>query len=233
MVGIQQRFRRIDKRSGGTIFIKMIIAFDGNVFSGKTSLIEKLHGLGKSGVIPEHSYFLENVSSEEDAWSVQKKYINTEGKRHEYLSHLSAGSLILLDRSFVSMAAHVSALWTMRGIDIRSHFLHEIVSRIHSNNVIVPDKFCFVMCDYKIIRRRALKDTSKNTDRFYYAQNYLEAIDAFNRRWQEHFQGIVIDTSTDDSVQSGKQAAIQQLADPASLGYNVNDICRCLDEMLT
>jgi hypothetical protein len=71
-----------------------------------------------------------------------------------------------------------------------------------------------------------------NLDITHYEQNYLEVIDAFNRRWQGYFPGVVIDTSTDESVQSGQQSAIKQLAEPASLGHNVNDICRRLGETL-
>ena len=210
----------------------MIIAFDGNVFTGKTSLIEKLHRVEQSSVIPEHGHFLRDIVIGEDAWDIQKKYLGAERLRREYLSGLSSEKLVLLDRSFVSMAAHVAALKTSKGIDIRTRFLRELVGDIQAGRVIIPNKFLFVRCDYEIIKARALKDAVKNTNPLYYGQEYLEAVDNFNRQWQEHFPGVAIDTDTDQSVQLGQLALIKDWDVFNSSGYAVDDICRHLGKLL-
>jgi len=211
----------------------MIIAFDGNVFTGKTSLIEKLHQVEKSSVIPEHSHFLVDIATGKDAWDIQKKYLDVERHRCEYLSNISSEKLILLDRSFVSMAAHVAALNVSRGIDIRSRFLRELVRDIRSGEVIIPGIFLFIRCDYGIIKARALKDFVKNTDPFYYEQKYLEVVDNFNGRWQERFPGLIIDTDASQSVQLGQLALIKEWAVSGASGYAMNDVCRHLGELLT
>lgn len=217
----------------GPSLITMIIAFDGNVFSGKTCFIESLRALHAVTVISEHSHFLDDARLIEDDWSTHMEYIEAETRRVNCLPDTVAGRPILLDRSLVSMAAHVSALFTTRSIDLRGRCLDELLARIQSKRVILPDKFCFVVCDYAILQDRALKDTAKRTDRFYYDNGYLEAIDAFNHAWQRHFSGIVIDTSTDDSVRLAQQELTRQLAACVSSGDVVRDISRWLTDMLT
>ena len=210
----------------------MIITLDGNVFTGKTSLIEKFRQMEQCSVIPEHGHFLADIISGEDAWDMQRKYLGAERRRHEYLSTLSFETLIILDRSFVSMAAHVVALNALRSIDIRSRFLSELIHDIQSGEVIIPDKFLFVRCGYGTIKARALKDIVKNTDPLYYDQEYLEVVDNFNRQWQGRFPGVVIDTDVDQSVQLGQLALIKEWGVSRSSGYAVDDICRHLAKLL-
>jgi thymidylate kinase len=211
----------------------MIIAFDGNVFTGKTSLIEKLHIPGESEVVREHNYFLDVTRTPKDAWSAQKGYLDAEVRRRGYLARLSREKPVLLDRSFVSMAAHVSGLKAARGIDIRGHFLGEIVSLIRSDKIIIPDIFIFVRCDYETIKERARKDLLKHTDELYFEQEYLEAVEHFNNLWQEYFPGRVIDTNAGLSLHLEQLILTKGAGTSHPSSYAVDDICRRLEEMLT
>ena len=210
----------------------MIIAFDGNVFSGKTSFIAGFCGSAKCVVVPEHSHFVADFRSHEDAWSVQQKYLDAEVKRHVYLLGMPSERLILVDRSFVSMAAHVWALYTTQGVDMRARFLGRVTRGIRSNWITLPNQFCHVVCDYPLIRARAAIDVVKRTDRFYMDENYLKAVDAFNRKWQIHFPGCLIDTSTEESAKASQQALVQHLRAVDQPQHDTEACCRRMEELL-
>ncbi len=176
----------------------MIISFDGNVFSGKTSLIKALSELSFGEKIDEQGAFLKNdipshvFSEKEIAISAQLNYLQAEEER---MKHIDENKTCLLDRSFVSMAAHVYALYQVNNLDIRDWFLKEIEVRIYSGKVAIPDIFCFVTCDHEIIEKRASMNISRNTGNIYFNKRYLESIDRFNQKWIQMVEGVTIDTS--------------------------------------
>ena len=77
---------------------------------GKHPSLRSSTGWSKAALFTEHGHFLGDIVIGEDAWDIQKKYLGAERLRREYLSGLSSEKLVLLHRSFVSMAAHVAAL---------------------------------------------------------------------------------------------------------------------------
>lgn len=175
----------------------MIITFDGNVFVGKTSLIKELASLYDFNIIPEQGFFIKGeilthaVTAEDQAIFLQSKYLEAENKRCLYLNTTKTS---LLDRSFVSMAAHIFALYLVNGIDIRDWFLNEIRRQTESGKVIIPDIFCFIKCNHEIIRERADKNKNRNTDQVYLTEKYLDAIEIFNQAWIQKVNGITLDT---------------------------------------
>ena len=175
----------------------MIITFDGNVFVGKTSLIKELASLYDFNIIPEQGFFIKGeisshaVTAEKQAIFLQSKYLQAENKRCLYINTTKTN---LLDRSFVSMAAHIFALYLVNGIDIRDWFLNEIRRQTELGQIIIPDIFCFIKCDHKIIKERADKNKDRDTDQVYFNEKYLDAIEIFNQAWIKRVNGVTLDT---------------------------------------
>jgi deoxyadenosine/deoxycytidine kinase len=212
----------------------MIVAFDGNVFSGKTSIIKELSSLCNSVYIDEQGAFMKTrvsnhgVSSRDQAISLQLKYLIAEEERCAYIQD---DKVNLLDRSFVSMAAHVFALHNIHSIDIREWFLQEIQRRMESGLVIIPDVFCFVRCGHDVISRRIAENKSKDTDCVYYSDKYLCAIDGFNNKWIAKSGGTAVDT--DSVFPIGLAQKLKGLVNvPGKRKLNTQQICDYLRDIL-
>lgn len=184
--------RKLYSRRTFFIITNMIISFDGNVYAGKTTVINQISGDLGATSINEHGNFLEPCDFQ-NPWDLQLRYIEAEARRAKLKV---ADDIHLLDRSFVSMAAHVYAMYKIEKVDMRTRFLEEMSSRMMINQVLMPDFFCFVRCANDVIRARISADGVRGTDPLYYAEPYLEAIDAFNEAWIKKVDGIVIDTNT-------------------------------------
>ena len=175
----------------------MIITFDGNVFVGKTSLIKELASLYDFNIIPEQGFFIkEEISShtiteKKQAIFLQSKYLQAENERCLYVN---TNKTNLLDRSFVSMAAHIFSLYLVNGIDIRDWFLGEVGRQIELGQIIIPDIFCYIKCDHKIIKERVDNNKDRNTDGIYFTEKYLDMIEIFNQAWIKKVKGITLDT---------------------------------------
>ena len=212
----------------------MIISFDGNVFSGKTSLIEALFSLGKFNLIGEHSSFLNtdifthNVTASEMATLLQHNYLEAEARRRSYIK---VDEVNLIDRSFVSMAAHISALNSVRGIDIREWFLKEFNERLRMGKILVPDIYCFVRCGYDTIVERVGLNNSRNTDPIYYEERYLKAIQDFNQAWSSRVGGTTIDTETVIPIRLA-ETLIQQIPVSSQGGLDTQKIQNYLIEIV-
>jgi len=212
----------------------MIIAFDGNVFTGKTSLIKALSVMTDSVVINEHSDFLDaevlnhDITSREAAISLQLKYLDAEERR---CNRLKPNKMNLVDRSFVSMAAHIFALNHIHGVDIREWFLQEIQERIESKKVMIPDVFCFVKCERNIIIKRVHENNSRNTASTYYAGEYLDAIEYFNQNWADRVGSLTIDTDTILPIGLAK-TLIQRISVPCQGTFSTKQLYGYLRELL-
>lgn len=212
----------------------MIIAFDGNVFVGKTSLVRALALILPAIMIDEHSEFLSAhtlshiVTAEDVAVSLQSKYLIAEEKRCAYLKE---GKINLLDRSFVSMSAHVFALNRISGIDIREEFLRGLQKKMESGKVVIPDVFYFVKCDHETIRGRISENSSKNTDPIYYTGEYLDAIEYFNKAWSGKIGGITIDTEAALPIRLA-ETLVSQISVAGQGSFSIQNICSFLREIL-
>ncbi len=211
----------------------MIIAFDGNVFTGKTSLIKAFATANPVFVIDEYSSFLDDntiehqVKNGTSAIFLQEKYFNAEEKRSHILKH---NEINLLDRSFVSMAGHIFALNIVFNIDIRNWFLQRLQVAVDSQKVLIPDIFCFVKCSQKLIKERVSKNFSRATDSLYYSDRYLSAIEYFNSAWSKKVDGITIDTSTLLSVELAK-SLIQQISGCSQGKCSPKDVCAFVQDI--
>lgn len=208
----------------------MIISFDGNVFVGKTSLIQALSTVADFNVIDEQGDFI-NTSNLVDtdnktdvARALQSRYIEAEVRRHPFLRNDKNN---IVDRSFVSMAGHVYAINAVFNIDIRQWFLDEMINLLIKDVVIIPDVYCFLKCNHETIVERVNKDKIKITGPTYYNRNYLEAIDHFNRFWSDRMGGLTVDTNSVEPVELAKNL-IQQRRIFVQGKYSTQHICDCL-----
>jgi len=144
----------------------MIIAFDGNVFVGKTTLCKMYARENKGQVINEHSYFIDLLkknNSVQTEFSSHYRYLLADALRMKVIN----GKKIFLDRSFVSTSAHIYALYQTKEWDFREEHLFYLEKFLQEQSIIVPDVFIFVLCEHDIAQERFLQDHSyikpKNT----------------------------------------------------------------------
>ncbi len=212
----------------------MILSFDGNVGVGKTTLIQALTIKSDFIAMDEHSAFLipsplhHEMSTRENARLLQSAYLEAEAER---AGLMESEHDVLVDRSFVSMAAHVYSLYILSKIDIREWFLAEMLKRMQDAKVIIPDVYCFVTCDHDIIKARCRRDTCKGTDPLYYNDNYLKIIEKFNKEWSTKINGITLDTGSSEPIKLA-EALIQQETLLRQGKHSVLYLNDCLRELL-
>ncbi len=201
-----------------------IIAFDGNVFVGKSTLLGKLSERIDGMVIPEHSFFVGQVpvdgTHKQCSIQTQEVYLKAESSR---VPLIGIGTN-LLDRSYLSLVAHTYAVNKLRIVDMRRDFLGMLMSAMENGRVIIPDAYIVVRCGYAIAKSRfVLGCEEKGTDDLYISKEYFSAVDEFNSRWLSVHGGFEIDTSNNYSTKqfdelrtalfSRKKAGLEQLVD--------------------
>ncbi len=172
----------------------MIISFDGNVFSGKTYFINTLSKSRDFNPIAEHSFFIDKVSnnlfSSNKFLSQQKRYLEVDALRKKYIRE---SKINLIDRSFVSLSAHVLALFKCGIADIRTDYIKLLQKYLNGDRIIIPDYYVFIYSPLEISRRRFANDTKRGTEILYLDKNYFEAVELFNRKWVGLAPGKIID----------------------------------------
>lgn len=210
------------------------IAFDGNVYTGKTSIINALASIGNFSVINEHSSFLEHeyeiqlIETGEDARIQQSKYLDAEIRR---MPKTQDPMIYLVDRSYVSMAAHVTAMKSVFGLDIREWFFGEVSALIQNKRIIVPDVYCHINCCSTRTHERFLADQNRRTESFYRNEKYLVAVNEFNHAWSHYAESISINTdmmSPDKLAEEFMAFRLIHTQNESSTDY----VCKCLREIL-
>jgi hypothetical protein len=112
----------------------VIVAIDGTAFAGKTSLVTEAGRHGAT-VVPEYH----PEDGDRDALERQQAYLDQEVGRTRLVA--DARDLVLLDRSFLSLAAHVWCLFETRGVDILDAFAARLAAALRQRTVVVPDLF--------------------------------------------------------------------------------------------
>lgn len=172
----------------------MIISFDGNVFSGKTTLARQAGRALGGRVIREHGDFLAAAAPgayQNRYLSQQVRYLNAEALR---IRKLSPDKLNLLDRSFVSLAAHVFALYKMGRSDIRRAFLKRLAEYMRAGRVIIPDFYYAVAVPYETAQARfAAGAKRKRTEPGYIEKDYFNHISYFVSQWIRLAGGTKLD----------------------------------------
>lgn len=178
---------------------KMIVSFDGNVYCGKTCLINRLPSdVQKIGEYCEYlSSIQEEIISDQAALNTQLRYLKVDKER---LKRISPRRVNVLDRSFVSLCAHVWAIYRCGELDICREFLKLLNEFVQKDLIIIPDFFVNITCDYAIAKRRFMIDeqtsNAKRTDPLLIDKHYFRFVDDFNNRWCKIVKrSVIIDTS--------------------------------------
>jgi deoxyadenosine/deoxycytidine kinase len=170
----------------------MIIAVDGNVYAGKTTLAKYLARENGMNLIKEYCEYIESIPLAFEFDSMEKneqmRYIRIERDRKK---EVAVGNNIL-DRSFVSMSAHVYASYKCGLNDIRRFYLEELRSALNADQVIIPDYYILVICDHNVSKERMFLNNFKNTPSVFIDMDYYNYVNEYNHRWQEAFSGLVL-----------------------------------------
>ncbi|MBU4512610.1 deoxynucleoside kinase [Patescibacteria group bacterium] len=173
----------------------MIISFDGNVFTGKTTLINKLALICPCDVISEHSDFIDSVTEisvfGNNYMNEQLRYIGVDKLRKQALGR----RVCLLDRSFVSMSAHVYALFIVGSADIRNFYIQELKRCLANKEIIVPSKYINLVSPHSIAKQRFDRNQERGTDKAYIDRKYFTAIEKFNSLWARYVVSMMVDTN--------------------------------------
>lgn len=182
--------------------IIMLIAVDGNVFSGKTILLKNLSKRIGGNIICEYSEYLKRIDKtpapgRHDSIDTHQSYIDLDRERKIDLKK----GINLLDRSFVSLSAHVYALFKKTKVDLRDKHLNLLNLAVNANNVLIPDIYIFLKCDRGTCLERYFDDKSsdhqKHTDSIFIDEEYFSFINKFNVTWQDLIaeKGVTIDNN--------------------------------------
>lgn len=178
----------------------MIIALDGNVFVGKTTLCNVFSKFKKGIVIKEHSEFVYKIKNKlpnhQDNFFEHSHYLKVDAIRMKYIKN----KLIFLDRSFISLSAHVYALYKIGSNDFRLKHIHCLIKLFNINKLIIPDNYIFVTCKYSLAKERYIwnknSTNNKKTPDIFINAKYYKAINEFNLLWQSNIKnGLIINTS--------------------------------------
>lgn len=160
----------------------MIIAFDGNVFAGKTTLINYLTDKIDCWSVAEHTFFINKIKKGGGYSPVFNEHL-----RYLYVDRLRIKMInkgvSLIDRSFVSLSAHAYALYFSSGVDLREKHLEILRSFLQQKKIIIPNLYVFVSCEMGIAKKRLL--TVHNEPNMFIEKKYFFAVEKFNLLWQK------------------------------------------------
>lgn len=173
----------------------MIIAFDGNVFSGKTALARALARAIDADVVAEHSDCVD-LHGASDTRTVHDRYINTEVMRAK--RHAGSRKSIILDRSAVSLCAHAYATYRLGGEDLRRRTITRLRAMADDDTIIIPDVLFHTVCSHATIISR-WNDSggaicAKNTAAALLTKEYQAHIDYFVQQCVSALGGVQICT---------------------------------------
>lgn len=101
----------------------------------------------------------------------------------------------LLDRSFVSLSAHVYALYFSLGADLRKKHLQILRNFLRQKKIIIPDLYIFVSCGRKVAQKRFLVDRrndGRGASNIFMEKKYFFAVEKFNLLWQKNLSGSCV-----------------------------------------
>lgn len=185
----------------------MIFSIDGNVYSGKTSILNRLSKEENIKNINEYSPIeTKNTINSNNALCVQMEYLNQESiRKHIIEENCNKHQLefISLDRSFYSISAHVLALYKIKNIDIRTAFLSLLKEKFEKEEIITPEITFVTKTSWETIIRRYVDgettNKAKGTPLELVHPKYYEIINYFYIELSNYLgqQSIVIVDSSD------------------------------------
>lgn len=155
----------------------MIFSCDGNVFTGKTFLLNTMsdHAIQKVDEYKSHPY-ISLATNEKEALEVQRYYIDQEINRKKNIKE-SLKQVVGLDRSVLSLIAHTINLYLLWNIDIRRDVFVYLEDLVEKKEILIPNKF--VILDLpnneikKLWQNDLKKKNTKGTLPFFVDDSYL------------------------------------------------------------
>lgn len=170
-----------------------IVTIDGNVYTGKTTLCQYLKSRGFV-MVAEYEPVEGRMQSR---MHIQKSYVDQEQQRVRQMMRelLNGQQIFVLDRSFLSLAAHVRSLFLLEGIDIRESFTNYLELKLKAGQVVVPRLFIHLQNRWDILYKRYLcgeaSVQAKGTPADLIRAEYYRCIDAFHmkihQQWGEPY----------------------------------------------
>ncbi|PIS07519.1 hypothetical protein COT78_03220 [Candidatus Berkelbacteria bacterium CG10_big_fil_rev_8_21_14_0_10_43_13] len=162
---------------------KINIAFDGNVFVGKTTFLKKLAKEKSFNYIPEHSDFLKVSNSaiehRKTLPAAHLDFVRSDFLRIEYLKD----GVNLLDRSFVSFSAFTYAFERMGQLDMRENFLGLLQDMLQKQRIVIPTHYIHLKSNYEIARQRFVQNKKQQTPDFLIEKFFFDYFDLYCKRW--------------------------------------------------
>lgn len=169
----------------------MIIAVEGNVYVGKTTLVHQLSRVLGLTAVAEQTSYLAEPPRQDLSWSEEhRRYVMAEKKRAESVS----GSQVL-DRSFLSLAAHATILYRLGKADIRDEFLEDLRRLQAEGRILVPDRLIWVRCPHGLAIRRHRRDASRGTSPLFLEKRYYRLHNQWFQRLQTAVPLFEVDSS--------------------------------------
>ena len=185
----------------------MVISIDGNVYTGKTYLIEKLSRDMDVVVIPEYEHDLEFMKKN-CAINIQKFFLNQEYQRVEY--YRKHGGTVLVDRSFLSIVAHSYAMDYLDNANVLKPLVGHIIELIKGERILLPDLMLHTVDSYE----DKIDTNNKGTRELYFDVEYRKRIDAFLYIVETTFKAKTIKLRKDgELVIDLKQCTIEPITD--------------------
>lgn len=164
--------------------IRMVVAIDGNVNTGKTELFQNL-----KKKYPE-CFFAEEYTEvlQEDDLERQLTYLKQDKERTNITD-----KDIILDRSVLSLFGYVYWLYESKKNDIRREFYNNVVNSLVSNNLVLPNRIVYCYQDYDCILKSYEGNCKiKGTDKILVSKEYYEVQNDFYERLIEKLGKRVI-----------------------------------------
>lgn len=150
----------------------IIVAVDGNINTGKTTLIKEL--------VKRHSVFSIREEyeyiSEANICIRQKKYLLQDRKR----TNLTNVKKIILDRSLFSLFGYVYWLYISNELDIRLEFYRLLINELNKKTVLLPNRLIVCCQEYENIYNSFLENKEiKGTEQFLASKKYIETQNSY------------------------------------------------------
>lgn len=161
----------------------MIIAVDGNVYVGKTTLVHQLSvKLGWPIVDEQNAFLPPTVAGRPFSWSDEHKcYLEAEVRRAEQHHQRS----LVMDRSFLSLAAHATVIHQLGLADLRAEFLEALSRLWRAHRILIPSVIIWADCRYEDILKRSDRDPSRGTNPLFLSRAYVD-------RYSDWFRSLSI-----------------------------------------
>lgn len=162
---------------------KTIIAIDGNINTGKTSLFEKFM----------LAYPSASFSREYQPVVIQDDLERQLGYLAQDIARTQGEGMIFLDRSILSLFAYI--FWCAeKGRDIRRKFYQYFICGLERKLYALPDIVIYCMQDYEVIRRAFETNRErKQTSEFLAEREYCQSQERFYKKLLEKLNhGIYI-----------------------------------------